>query len=174
MLALNVGTSSDIFMGYKLPLLSDRQYLALQPKLETTIAHKDWLSFTFFFISAKFTLEFQAAKFAPYFKVMLDQIRYSDVCLDIGYMMSALEINLYTQIDILDCSAGFLGMINQIKAASGKTANKYGEIQECEWKNYAFEEPTYTLNMATLGQKRLMVMGKMNKEKCANPPPTFQ
>jgi hypothetical protein len=112
MLAIHIGTNSDVFMGYKVPLFSDRQYLALQPKMETTIAHRNWLSFTFFFIRAKVTFEAQAAKLAPYFKIMLDQIRYKDMCIDIGYMMSALELNLYTQLDILDCSAGFLGLMN--------------------------------------------------------------
>ena len=173
MLALGFGTNSEIFMGYKVPLKSDRQYLALQPKLEATVAHRNWFSLTFFFIDVKFSLDAEAAKFAPYFKIMLDQITYNDMCLDYGYLLSALELNLYTQINVLDCSAGFLGMVNQIRTALGTSSDKFGEIQECQWKNYSFEDPTYSLNTATLGLQRLRVTGKMTKEKCANPPPTF-
>lgn len=96
MLALGFGTNSEIFLGYKVPLKSDRQYLALQPKLETTVVHRNWFSMTFFFVNVKFSLDAEAAKFAPYFKIMLDQITYNDVCLDFGYLLSALELNLYT------------------------------------------------------------------------------
>lgn len=51
-------------------------------------------------------------KLEPYFKLMLDSIRYSDICLDLGFLASALELNLYTQLDILDCNAGLAGGIN--------------------------------------------------------------
>ncbi len=52
------------------------------------------------------------AKLEPYIKLMVDSIRYSDVCLDLGVMASALELNLYTQIDIMDCNAGLAGGFN--------------------------------------------------------------
>jgi hypothetical protein len=45
---------------------------------------------------------------------MLDSIRYSDICFDLGFTASALELNLYTQVDILDCNAGVAGGISQL------------------------------------------------------------
>ena len=120
-------------------------------------------------------MEASAGKLAPYLKVMLDSIRYSDICLDLGFMASALELNLYTQLDILDCSAGLLGGVNQlIDLINKKTgSSKYGELKDCEWKNYVFEEPAYSFNLANFGLQRLMVTGHMDQAICANPPSTY-
>lgn len=96
LLAVDTGAIADVRIGYQLPLFSDRQYLALQPKGDITIGSKAWFSFTFFLVKGKFTLEASLAKLEPYFKLMLDSIRYSDICVDLGFMASALELNLYT------------------------------------------------------------------------------
>ena len=112
LLALDVGAITDVRLGYKLPLFSDRQYLALQPKGEITVGSKAWFSFTFFLVKGKITLEAALAQLEPYFKLMVDSIRYSDVCVDAGFMAKALELNLFTQVDIMDCNAGVAGGIN--------------------------------------------------------------
>ena len=65
-------------------------------------------------MKAKFTLEASLGKLEPYLKFMLDSIRYSDICFDLGFMASALELDLYTQVDILDCNAGVAGGISQL------------------------------------------------------------
>lgn len=113
-------------------------------------------------MKAKFTLEVSLAKLEPYLKFMLDSIRYSDLCFDLGFMASALELNLFTQVDILDCNAGVAGGISQIVDLIAKKTSKYGELKECEWKNYVFEEPTYSLNLGSVGLSRLMLAGKMD------------
>ncbi len=173
LLALDTGAVADVRLGYKLPLLSDRQYLALKPTGDVTIGSKVWLAFTFFFVKAKVTLEGQVAKLEPYIKLMVDSIRYSDVCLDLGVMASALELNLYTQIDIMDCNAGLAGGINQLIDLIAQKPSKYGELKACEWKNYVFEEPALCLNLGSLGLSRLKFDGHLDQAICANPPTSY-
>ena len=76
------------------------------------LGSKNWFSFLLFLVKGKVTLEVNGVKAQGYTKFMYDTIRYIDVCVDMGYKFSAIEVNLYTQLDLMDCKVGLLGTVN--------------------------------------------------------------
>ena len=125
----------------------------------------------------KFRVEFNVIglKASPWGSVLVDAIRYSDLCGEVGLALQAAEIEVRVrQVEVNDCSLGFLGSILQLSDIIGITevGTEYGGAIYCEWKQYRFEKPLFRLGIDTLGLgTALRQEFRMDQPKCLNPPP---
>ena len=104
----------------------------------------------------KVRLEFNiiGIKISPWASMLVDAIRYADLCGDLGLAIQAAEIELRVkQIEVNDCSLGLIGSIIQILDLIGviKVGTQYGGATYCEWKQYRFEKPLFRAGIDNLG-----------------------
>ena len=93
--------SADLGLTYHLPYYNDRQYLAVQPTGEIFLGSRSWVSLLLFFVKGIITLEINGVKITPSAEIMYDIIRYNDICLTLAVATSAIEVNVFTQINVL-------------------------------------------------------------------------
>ena len=122
---IDAGVGADLTASYQIPYLSENQYVGWAPSSDLLAGSTDWVSFYLYFMRIHLWIEVSGLKLTPYLKLLFDVIAYNDLCLDIGYTVSALEINLYSQVDFLDCNMGVLGFVGYFIEKSGGDLGQY-------------------------------------------------
>jgi hypothetical protein len=90
---LDTAATADLHLGYHLPYGSKRQYLTLSPTVDVELGSVNHLAFSLLNL-LKVTLELNliGVKVTPWGSVMVDTIRYSDICGETGLILEAAEI----------------------------------------------------------------------------------
>ena len=90
---LDTAATADLHLGYHLPYASKRQYLTLSPTVTVELGSVNHLAFSLLNL-LKVTLELNliGVKVTPWGSVLLDTIRYADLCGETGVVLEAAEI----------------------------------------------------------------------------------
>ncbi len=172
LVSLDTSATADVNLGYHLPYSTFRQYLKLSPTLDLSIASLNHFAFSLLdFVSLRLELNVIGVKAQPWGAVMVDAIKYSDLCGDAGVKINAAEIELkLRRLDVKDCNLGALGAIIQLFSLFNLgPGTKYGTVLSCEWKNYRFEEPLLRFGLDRLGLETNLEY-RLDKPSCLNPP----
>ena len=135
---------------------------------------RNWVTVMLYFVRMHAYLEVNGVKGKAWGKLMYDVIRYIDLCFDSGFAINAVELNLYTQLDILDCNMGLAGTVIYILQAFNAFSGfnfwgiQFGTAWECTWREYKLEIPFLHLGLDTFGLNYLEY-GLTSGEKCVNP-----
>ena len=93
LLAVDTAATADVHLGYHLPYTSQMQYLALTPTLEVQAASLNHFALSLFkLIKIRLELNVIGIKLSPWASVLVDAIRYADVCGEAGFKIEAAEI----------------------------------------------------------------------------------
>lgn len=137
----------------------------------------NWVSMMLYVVKAHFFLEVVGGKGELWIDFLYDIVRYIDICANAGLNMNLLELNLYTQIDILDCELGFAGLVIYIIEQFDHSFSSpsfwgfaFGDHPyHCEWREYKLEIPFAHFGFDTFGINYLSYHSESGIG-CINPP----